>query len=92
MTLTFLSYGFAFVLGLGLTLRPEALLRASLFSAAFLGVLLLFGAAVWRMLQPFAAENVPPLLTGLACAVLGAALGWRLRRWERRPNHKDPSR
>lgn len=85
MTITYLAFGFAFLLGLGLVLRPGVILRFSLLNGVFLALIGIFLLSAWRIMGELSFENGLTLGIGFACVALGGLIGWRLRRWERRP-------
>ena len=82
---TYLAFGFSFLLGLGLVLRPGVIFRFSLLNGVFLALIGILLLSARRMMGEVSVENGLTLGIGFACAALGGLIGWRLRRWERRP-------
>lgn len=78
-----IAYGLSFLLGLGLVLRPLAILFALLLKPTLLATILLVAAGVFAVVPAAAPETLPALLgVGLA-ATAGGAFGLRLRRLTR---------
>ncbi|MCI2398144.1 hypothetical protein [Aliiroseovarius subalbicans] len=74
---------FCFILGLGLALRPTALLRALLFKPAVLAMVLFLGLGAAALMRDLTVENATTIGIGMGVAVFGGLDGGALRRWGR---------